>query len=251
MKTDAMRTDADWEHLARTDAYWSVLTDEQFREKNLDADARARFFASGEAAVAHVFDSVRRHVGPDFAPARALDFGCGVGRILLPIARRCREAVGVDVSDTMLREAGANCRAFGLANVELVKSDDALSAVRGQFDLVHSVIVLQHIPPQRGVGIFKRLVDLIGPGGVGALHVNYAVPSHGRLRALPVPLRAPARAILGLFRPKPVAPEMQMNPYPLNALLGVIHAAGARWVHAELSGDDGYLAAHLYFQKGA
>lgn len=252
-KTDAMRTDADWEHLARTDAYWSVITDDQFRQKNLDADARARFFASGEEAIDALFRTIRTHVDPQFAPRRALDFGCGVGRVLLPLAGRCREVVGVDVSETMLAEAESNCREFGIGNAALVKSDDALSAVRGPFDLVHSVIVLQHIPPSRGVGIFRRLVDLIGPGGVGALHVTYAVPE-------PPPAPPPSSrwrvigwALLSPLRRSAAAasePEMQMNAYPIDTLLGVIHAAGARWLHAELSGADGHLGVHFYFRRG-
>ena len=217
--TDAMRTDGDWERLARTDAYWSVLTDDRFRQQNLD-DHRELFFASGEVEIDKVFDTVRVHIDPGFAPKRVLDFGCGVGRLLIPLARRCA-AVGVDVSDTMLREAAGNCRTAGADNVALVKGDDDLSAVTGTFDLVHTVIVLQHVPVDRGVRIFRRLVDLIAPGGCGALHVTYAgppppppppPPRGGRLRALAGAALRPLRhRLFGSPVPVKTGPEMQMN----------------------------------------
>jgi 2-polyprenyl-3-methyl-5-hydroxy-6-metoxy-1,4-benzoquinol methylase len=52
-----------------------------------------------------VFETIRRHFVPNFKPSSVLDYGCGVGRLLIPLAERCECVVGVDVSDTMLREA--------------------------------------------------------------------------------------------------------------------------------------------------
>jgi hypothetical protein len=42
----------------------------------------------------------------------------------------------------MLAEAARNCKAAGVVNAVLAVSDDRLSRVEGDFDLVHSVIVL-------------------------------------------------------------------------------------------------------------
>src|SRR5262245_5241774 len=175
-RTDAMQTDSDWEHLAKADAYWAVLTHEEFRRKNLNEQSRASFFASGEEEIRDTFAALRAQVDPTFSPQRALDFGCGVGRLSLPLAQRCVEVVGVDVSDTMLCEAADNCKASGVRNVTLVKGDDELSGVSGQFDLVHTYIVLQHVPVERGTRIFRRLVELVKPGGCGAIHITYASP---------------------------------------------------------------------------
>jgi 2-polyprenyl-3-methyl-5-hydroxy-6-metoxy-1,4-benzoquinol methylase len=40
--------------------------------------------------------------GDDFAPRRVLDFGCGVGRVTLPLARRVDAVVAIDIADSML-----------------------------------------------------------------------------------------------------------------------------------------------------
>src|SRR5262245_36930981 len=80
-----LRTDSDWEHFARTDPYWAVLTCDQYRRANLDGGGRAAFFESGAEHIGWVERTLRKHFDPDFAPQRALDFGCGVGRLLLPL----------------------------------------------------------------------------------------------------------------------------------------------------------------------
>jgi 2-polyprenyl-3-methyl-5-hydroxy-6-metoxy-1,4-benzoquinol methylase len=265
VERENLRTDADWETFARADPYWAVLTHDQFRRENLNPGTRAEFFESGEGHIQKVFDDVRRHLIAEFAPRRALDFGCGVGRLLIPLARRCAEVVGVDVSETMLHEAADNCRAENLGHVTLVKGDDDLSAVTGTFDLVNTFLVLQHVPVARGVRIFQRLVELIAPGGCGALHATYAdarprppeplPPRRGVLRRVTAPVLRPVRAALrpvfgwGTTPSGTARPEMQMNPYPLDVLLRTIQDAGAEFLRAKLMNHGGWYAVQLLFRK--
>jgi 2-polyprenyl-3-methyl-5-hydroxy-6-metoxy-1,4-benzoquinol methylase len=117
-----MRDEDTREALARKDSYWAVLTSERFRRGNLSDAAVRDFFESGVRNVEVVFDTVRRRLDADFTPRSVLDFGCGVGRVLLPLAERCDRVVGVDVSETMLAEAREHCRRRGLPNVHLVRS---------------------------------------------------------------------------------------------------------------------------------
>ena len=57
---------------------------------------------TGETQIARVMGFIKEHLQGDFRPTRSLDFGCGVGRLLMPIARLSAEAVGVDVAPGML-----------------------------------------------------------------------------------------------------------------------------------------------------
>ena len=66
--------------------------------------------------------------------------------------------MGVDVSVAMLEEAMRNCEQRGITNAEFALSDDALSTVAGQVDLVHSAITLQHVEVERGRAFFSRLL---------------------------------------------------------------------------------------------
>ena len=96
-------TDRAWEYFGRETPYYGVLTDPQFSPANIDSRAKEAFFTSGEDYVEMVLETVHHQLDSDWKPGRALDFGCGVGRLTLPLARRCESVVGVDVSESMLR----------------------------------------------------------------------------------------------------------------------------------------------------
>ena len=245
-------SDRDWEKLGATDPYWAVLTDDSFHKDSLSPENIAQFFARGEQDVANVFAAVEKCITPDFRPARALDFGCGVGRLAIPLARRSGEVVGVDVSEAMLSEARRNAERAGVANAEFVRGDDAFSRVTGKFDLVHSYIVLQHIPVPRGEAITRRLLELLRPGGVGALHYTYATGLSARSRMLlwarvHVPLANPALNLV--LRRKPSHPVMQLNEYSVNRLLAILQEAGCANVHLILTDHQGNRGVTLLFQK--
>jgi cyclopropane fatty-acyl-phospholipid synthase-like methyltransferase len=116
----------------------------------------------------------QKYINPNFVPRTVLDFGCGVGRLLVPFAMVAEDVVGLDVSVSMLREARKNCNKRGLRNVHLKPSDDELSTLAGTFDLIHSCIVFQHIPMERGRAILSKLLRHVHPGGMGAIQLTYS-----------------------------------------------------------------------------
>jgi ubiquinone/menaquinone biosynthesis C-methylase UbiE len=132
-------------------------------------DKLSRFFLLGEQDVDRLMSIIRSRIKPDFAPGIALDYGCGVGRVLIPLSRHCQKVIGMDISESMMAEAADNCRRFDVTNAEFVKADDLLSLIDGGVDLVHTHEVLQHIPVKRGMVIIKSLVDRLNGGGVGYL----------------------------------------------------------------------------------
>jgi 2-polyprenyl-3-methyl-5-hydroxy-6-metoxy-1,4-benzoquinol methylase len=264
-------TDKEWEHFGRTDPYWGVLTTERFRRENLTDEAREEFFTSGRRNVRHFLHAIRRCVAPGFEPARAraLDFGCGVGRLTLALAEECESVVGVDVSDSMLAEAQRNVDARRLAHVRLVQVDDQLSQLDGEFDLIVSYIVLQHVPPQRGQEIFQKLVGRLAPGGVGAVHVTYSnaifddCPAYfwppsspflsNTVKQIARQFWPPLRTVLSRRWRRDAAqetsPQVRMFQYTLNPLLHVLQMAGVRNMHVEFTNHDGDYGAMLYFQR--
>jgi ubiquinone/menaquinone biosynthesis C-methylase UbiE len=175
-------TDADWELLGKMDPYWAVLTNDEFRGSKLGDESIQRFFESGEHYAKLIFQVIHAFVHHEFQPQRALDFGCGVGRVVFPLALRCGSVVGMDVSESMLAEARKNAEDRHAANVTWIRGDDQLSAVTGDFDLIHSYIVFQHIPSDRGLVLFERLLGMLRSGGVGVLHITYSMTEHASHR---------------------------------------------------------------------
>jgi 2-polyprenyl-3-methyl-5-hydroxy-6-metoxy-1,4-benzoquinol methylase len=254
----ARNTDDDWEHYGKTDPYYGVLTQDRFTSDRLNEDAKKEFFESGKRYVDDVLNIVHDSLDPTFRPTRALDFGCGVGRLALPLAAKCNAVVGVDVSESMLAVARENALQQGLSNVTFAKSDDALSRVSGTFDFVHSFIVFKHIPTRRGTVIFKRLIDLLKEDGVGVLHVTYSfastMPRERRLlnwarHSIPF-FSGVANVLKGKSFREPV---MQMNEYDLNQLLRILQESGCHQVHVRFSETSvkghGFYGVSLFFRK--
>ena len=223
-----------------------MLSDERFRNANLDDHAKAAFFASGEEHVAAVLKQCQERFGVPPTLGRCLDFGCGTGRLVLPFARRFAQVTGVDVSPTMLAEARVNCTAAQLGNVDLVHGDDALSAVSGTYDFIHSFIVFQHIPVDRGLALIERLVGMLAVGGQGMLHLTYSKSKFRRPRYHQrygvAPNRwylAPVRGLGRILRKlRGHDPEMQMNQYHLGQIFYILQSTKIHKIATTFT-DDG------------
>jgi SAM-dependent methyltransferase len=247
-------SDRDWERFGQTDPYFAVLSDPEYHGQ-LSTEARAAFFRSGEVHLERLLSIVRGRLDAAFRPQRALDFGCGVGRILIPLATRCREVTGVDVSPAMLAEARRNCDASGASHVRLRLSDDDLSALDGEFDLVHSYIVLQHVPVERGERIVRALASRLAAGGIGIFHVTYARAASSRLARILywARTRIPgAHWALNLALGRSGrAPLMQNNLYSVTRLLDMLWRAGCEEVHVRFTDHQGNRGVLLFARRAA
>ena len=245
-------SDRDWERFGQSDPYFAVLTDPEFHGKPV-GDARARFFESGEDHIETVLSIIRERLDPGFTPQRALDFGCGVGRLLIPLAARCREVTGVDVSPSMLSEAKRNCVAAGVSNVSLVQGDDELSALKGPFEFIHTYIVLQHIPVVRGERLVRRLASMLVDGGISIFHVPYSTGRSSLRSRLLYWARhnAPGvNALINLSRRRAAnTPLMQMNAYSITRLLDILSDEGCQEVHVRFSNHNGARGVMLFARK--
>jgi trans-aconitate methyltransferase len=156
-------TDEVWKAYGRDDPYFGVLAHDEYTRKNLSAAQLEKFFISGEREVAKLMSSIDQ-VGLELRRETALDFGCGVGRLVIPLASRFKEVVGVDLSDGMLAEAEKNVKDKQLKNVAFFKELPDL-----HFDLLHSALVFQHINPTRGMKILLDCWSRLAPSGLLAV----------------------------------------------------------------------------------
>lgn len=172
-----------WEELARRDPLWAVLSKDELHQSELTPVAEEGFWQSGEEHVGHVLAVLRNEIDPAFSPTVSLDFGCGVGRNLVPLAKRSRHAIGLDASPTMVARARDRIEGSGLSNATALLSgrsiDSAALSEHGAIDFVHSVLVFQHIVPAEGMALFDELLDVLAPGGFGFVHFFCQGPGAG------------------------------------------------------------------------
>jgi 2-polyprenyl-3-methyl-5-hydroxy-6-metoxy-1,4-benzoquinol methylase len=215
-----MSTDRSWQKWGEMAPYYGVLSDEKFSSQNIKQN-RDFFFETGEEFICQVVQRYEQAFGL-LSHGRALDFGCGVGRLTLPLARRFDEVIGLDVSPGMIAEAQKNALDFNILNINFQLSDDDLSCVASQFDFINSYIVLQHIPVERGMAILRSLLSRLNPGGGFMLHFSLRRRATALMRLLyTIRHKVPGINILANYiRHRPIfGPAMQMNEYRIENIM--------------------------------
>jgi ubiquinone/menaquinone biosynthesis C-methylase UbiE len=152
---------SDWDDLAERDALWAILTDASKAGGRWNL---AEFLATGDAEVETALGHLERSRIQLDCSGAALDFGCGVGRLTVPLAKRFASCVGIDISSHMIEKAeamnrNANCRFIASSSSTLPLPDSA-------FAFIYSNIVLQHIPAEYAVEYLREFVRVLAPGGV-------------------------------------------------------------------------------------
>lgn len=162
-----------WDALGDLDPCYGVLSEQSRKDGRWD---REEFFASGRAHVQQLLQTLR-DARATFTPGRCLDFGCGVGRLTLPLAELFEQTIGVDVAEAMIAEARRNAASAALRCELVVNRDPHLHRFAdATFDVVHSSLVLQHIPPDIAIAYVAEFFRVCRPGGL----VVFQLPADAR-----------------------------------------------------------------------
>ncbi len=163
----------DWNRRAREDAKYYVA----FGRRGQDDE---EFFATGAELARGLARELERLPPGNPRARRALEIGCGLGRLMLPLAARFGEIHGVDVSDEMVRLAREKLRDVPHAHVHWTAGADLAAFADDSFDFVYSYAVFQHIPAREVVFQYLREARrVLKPGGVFRFQVNGLPPAGG------------------------------------------------------------------------
>lgn len=234
-------TDADWAELGRSQPYWGVLSHPDFRSENITPERIESFYATGRDYIAQIVAQLERHTGAR-PQGRALDFGCGVGRLAEAMTEYAAEVTGVDISPGMLELARARDR-----GVTYVGAPPA-----GPFDWINTFIVLQHIPPERGLGIIEDLLSRLAPGGLISLQVTIwrdARHEYQPTRTGIFGRRAEAMH-RRMLREQPVG-QIFMYDYDLSKVMRLVNRAGIEEVSLVSTDHDGHHGVIILGRKTA
>lgn len=244
-------SDRAWQLFGASEPYGTVAGSSRYNRAELDSERLKEFFEAGEQYIAQVFQVITERLEPGFRPRRALDFGCGVGRMVIPLSARCDEVVGVDVADSMLAEAGRNCGRFN--NVKLLKADDLLSGIDGKFDLINASWVFGHMPTAKGEAIVARLAHKLSDGGVAAMQfpVAWRVARWRRSLSWARNKIPGVNGLANLARHRALDhPLMQLNLYSMSRLFDIMneHDCNAAFVRSEIDRES-VLSATAFFHR--
>jgi ubiquinone/menaquinone biosynthesis C-methylase UbiE len=216
-----------WESFAASEPFFAILSHEKYLRANLDESAERAFFESGEEHVAMLFETIRTHVSSTFAAASALEYGCGAGRLAIPLARRVGSVTAVDASPAMLAAAREQAAKAGVTKIDFASAKDFASD-RRHFDLVTLHLVLQRLPPSEGLPLLRTVAEKVGYGGIGVFHVPFRKTSKRSLEAVRwTRAHVPgANAAFNIARGKTSIPYFPTYTYELNDVFALLQDAG-------------------------
>jgi SAM-dependent methyltransferase len=219
-----------WDELGRQDPLWAIATHGQKDGGRWEVE---EFFATGREQVAKALAHVAS-LGFPLPRRRALDFGCGVGRLTQALAEHFDEVYGVDIAPSMIERAREHNRHGDRCKYLLNPRRDLRAFADGVFDFVYTSLVLQHMEPCYAKAYLKEFLRTLAPGGliVYQLPSERIAPGLGRrakdlVRSLvPRPVLYGYHALRGTFR----RPSMEMYGIPRRRVERFLKAQGARLV---------------------
>ncbi|THD70869.1 class I SAM-dependent methyltransferase [Phenylobacterium sp.] len=236
-------TDADWRELGQTQPYWAVLSHPDFRSEGLTPEKVEEFYASGPFHIGPIAEALKALTGK-LPSGRALDFGCGVGRLAEAMLAYAHEVTGADISPGMLELARARGSRVTYAD----------KIPEGPFDWINSFIVFQHIPPERGEQIIEELLGKLAVGGMVSLQLTV-----WRDKNREWPKEEAEATVRGFFRKKikgdrlmslPVG-HIHMYDYDLSQVVRLLNLAGIEEIRLVSTNHDGHHGFIILGQKTA
>lgn len=159
---DLKELQKNWDQFGKTDPLWAILANPSRRGGGWQPE---EFFASGRREITNVMSKAEA-LGLPARRERALDFGCGVGRLTQALCAWFQHCCGVDIAPSMMELArrynvcGDKCEYF------LNTSEDLRMFPDAAFDLVYSNIVLQHMEPRYSTLYIREFVRVLQPQGL-------------------------------------------------------------------------------------
>jgi SAM-dependent methyltransferase len=234
----------DWNELAELDPYWAILTAPGTRFGAWDSKA---FFATGAKEI----DDMMRHaaqLGHPQGRARALDFGCGLGRLTRPLAGHFDESLGVDISEGMVQQARRLNAEVPGASFVVNAAGDLRRFEDQSFDLVYSVIVLQHVPDRGAIECYiGEFCRVLRHGGLAVFQLPSHIPKVFRLqwrRRLYLGLRGLGVGAAFLYERLRLMP-IAMSSMSERDVVALVTARGARVLEVETVRASGLLNTGL------
>ena len=156
-----------WNAFGERDPMWAILSRQDKGGNRWDPE---EFFATGRAEIDDVLAYAREHM--DVKTGRALDFGCGIGRLSRALSIHFDDVHGVDVAASMIARArefrtgpGPTLGHPDRCTFHLNERPDLRLFPDRHFDFIYSNITLQHMEPRLSHGYLREFGRVLSATG--------------------------------------------------------------------------------------
>lgn len=213
-----------WEHMGDEKAHYSVLSNEDFMPDKLNGSIDV-FWQSGDVEAAQAIRALDLYGASELAEGVCVEYGCGVGRVTVNLAKYFKRVHAYDISRNHLEHARARASEVGASNIEFHECANDFRVALEPCDFFYSVIVLQHNPPPVIMELIRIALNALKPGGLAM----FQVPTHI------IGYRFDLKEWLSTDH----ALDMQMHCVPQSALLDMITKTNCRLLGLREDGCTG------------
>jgi len=163
----------DWEEKAKRNPLFAVMSVSDFEEKTSDFSEGdlERFFEKGELLFSRHFEPLLSMTGMLGSGQLAVEYGCGMGRLMRKFLDAGMRCAGIDISPTMIEHAQRL-----VPEAEALHVLDAANRTPlpdGCADFVYSYAVLQHVSRLSAyTAALDEMCRLLKPGGWMRIQIN-------------------------------------------------------------------------------
>ena len=243
-----------WDKLAIHDPLWAILTEDDKKGRKWD---EVKFFLTGEKEISDLLKDIEG-LKYQLIKKRALDFGCGVGRLTQALAKYFDAVIGIDISPTMIQLARKYNRYKSRCTYYTNDISDLRIFPDRYFNFIYSNRVLQHMKYKYAKNYIKEFIRLLSSDGL----LVFQLPSEpaATLKGLGISL-FPERfldVVRGgnglmnlLFFFRKDLRTLEMHGEKREKMIRFINRCGGRVlnVQSDQSGGDGWISYKYYVKK--
>jgi SAM-dependent methyltransferase len=151
-----------WNEFGKTDPLWSILTAPDKKGSRWEI---RDFFGNGRKEIDAIMGYVES-LDIKVHLKKALDFGCGVGRLTQALAYYFDEVYGVDIAPTMVELAKRYNHYESRCHYLLNERDNLSIFADSTFNFIYSTLTLQHMKPCYSRKYIKEFLRILVPNGL-------------------------------------------------------------------------------------
>ncbi len=198
-----------WDELGKTDPLWAIISTPDKKGNKWQID---EFFEKGKVEI----DEIMKYIcslGIELRRKKALDFGCGVGRLTQPLANYFDESYGIDIAPSMVDLANKYNCCGGKCKYLLNDSDGLIIFESNTFNFIYTNITLQHMEPIYTEKYLKEFLRILVSGGL----LIFQLPSR--------PVKGP---LINGLQFNSVFLRIEMHYIPKEKVVGLIENNGGK-----------------------